>query len=306
MLGVGCFVNGGEKSTNCMNNGIVVSATGLVYSSGALQIGWNGSVTGNYVKVTDAGSYWSMGNQAVTIGNTNALGLSTNNYLVITQDGIMENVGSLVIYSNNQAYLNGGTLGLVNAGVSNGLPFLAGDGTQTATLKAQGGTLNFPSGLVITNNANLTGTGIIAATTTVYGTVSPGLVIGVITNSGDLILKASATTKIEIATNSTAGAGWDLLTVTNGTLNLGGNLNVVLSGGFTPLNAQSFVVMTNLGPLSVSDPGSAFGSQQAAVYTNASLSGTPAGRFKVAVGTKGVTLYSYSLWQPSGSMIIIR
>ncbi|MEI7437134.1 MAG: hypothetical protein WCL16_10060, partial [bacterium] len=227
--------------SNSFNNGIQVSAGGLINAGNLWGIGEAGGVTGNFAKVTGAGSIWNMNNKTLTVGATN--GVNSNNYFTIEQGGVLDNVGTLLVSMNNSLNLLGGALGVINMTYSNGLPFLAGDGTQTATLKAQGGTLNFPSGLVITNNANLTGTGIIAATTTVYGTVSPGLLIGVITNSGDLILKSSATTKIEIATNSTAGTGWDLLTVTNGTLNLGGTLKVVLTGGFTPLNAQSFVVM---------------------------------------------------------------
>ncbi|MEI7437465.1 MAG: hypothetical protein WCL16_11750, partial [bacterium] len=255
--------NGGKHlivangQTNVWNantwNGICIAAGGTMTNVATLNLANTNSPgsSSNYVTVTDGTL------QADTLTSSNDL----PQYLTIDGQSLVTITNALVA-TNIAVFLNGGMLSAKNMTFNNGAPFIVGgldtflidtDGVakltskvtpQAATLSLlTGGSSVFSNGLVITNLASLTGSGLIVATSTVYGTLSPGAGIGVITNSGDLILKASATTKIEIATNSTAGAGWDLLTVTNGTLNLGGNLNVVLTGGFTPLNAQSFVVM---------------------------------------------------------------
>jgi hypothetical protein len=98
---------------------------------------------------------------------------------------------------------------------------------------------------VITNGATLTGVGTISGSTTVRGTNSPGYGVGSFTNAGAFTLAAGAHTRIEIATNTTPGAGWDLLSVSGDTLTLGGALYPVLLGGYTPTNTARFVIMTN-------------------------------------------------------------
>ncbi len=297
------YSNLGDKATNCCNNGVLVSSTGRVYMARDCQIGFNAGVTGNFVKVTDSGSYWNMGNRTLTIGHSNGLGLSTNNYLMIMQAGTMENVGNLNVYSNNQAYLYGGTLGLINAAISNGLDFVVGDGVQTATLKLQGGTLNFGAGLTITNHATLTGAGTIRDTmTTVYGTVSPGTAgIGALTNSGTLTLQSGAVSTFEIGANTTPGVGWDYLLVTDGTLTLNGSLKPVLTGGLTPLVTDSYVIMSNSVPLV-----GAFGNSGSGwVSVTASNSAQIVGSFQVVIGNQYVALEGFTII-PKGSWYLIK
>jgi hypothetical protein len=292
------------NGTNSFNNGILVSATGRVYSSAACEVGMIGGVTGNFLKVTDEGSYWNMGYKTVTIGNTN--GLSTNNYLMITEGGVMENVSNLVVHPNNQAFLHGGTLGLHNAILSNNVPFVAGDGAQAAVLKAQSGTLFFRAGLVVTNNALLTGVGGVRATTTVYGALSPGLAAaGLLVNNGDFSLKPGAATTVELAAYTAPGTGWDQLAVTNGSLLVDGTLTVLLTGGFVPTNTQSFIIMTNRGPLSVS--GAFANTPGGLIPAYTTLGGKAAGNFQVLIGSQGVTLGAFEpLKANPGTVIVIR
>ncbi len=79
----------------------------------------------------------------------------------------------------------GGTLQARNMAVSNGSPFVVGDGAAPATLDLQGGTFAFADGLVISANATVTGCGSIAGTI-----VNNGLLE---TNCGPLVVISSIT-----------------------------------------------------------------------------------------------------------------
>ncbi|MEI7435622.1 MAG: hypothetical protein WCL16_02300 [bacterium] len=312
------------------NNTIVVTGSNSVTGNQSV---WNsqgqnlivangGTNAGNGVVIQDGGMMTNVGN--FNLAAAAAAG-SSNNYLTV-DGGILQastltcsnslpnwvtlngaclvTVSNLVLTNAGQIVtFKGGTLNLVSATISSGQAQVVGDGTQSAVLNLlPGGTNSFTDGLVITNQATLSGSGLIAASSAVYGTLSPGAGIGAITSRGDFTLKPSASTTIEMGAYTTPGAGWDLLTVASGALNLGGSLKVLLNGGFAPAITQSYLVMTNLVPASVSGT---FAADTAAAYTNASMSGTPAGRFKVAVGTQGVTLHSYAAWKPAGAMIFI-
>jgi hypothetical protein len=217
-------------------------------------------------------------------------------------------ITNIVLPSAGQAMtFNGGTLNVMNSLISNGMPQVVGDGTQIAVLNLlPGGTNILAYGLTITNVASLTGSGLIAATSTVYGTLSPGGTAGVgtITNNGDFALQSGATTKVELNAYTTPGSGWDLLTVTNGTLTLSGTLNVLLIDGFSPTNTQSFVIMTNQTASSTIVNQAAFGSQVAARATEG---GKVSGYFNVSVSSQSVVLNGYTSAKTSpGTFIFIR
>jgi len=67
---------------------------------------------------------------------------------------------------------NGGTLRSAGSVVSNGLPFVVGDGIRPATLHLLGGTHLFADGLVISSNATLSGCGSLIGTLVNHGTDS--------------------------------------------------------------------------------------------------------------------------------------
>lgn len=71
-----------------------------------------------------------------------------------------------------QLPFNGGTLRTKSTRVSNGLPFVVGDGTKAATLHLLGGTHSFADGLIISSNSTLTGCGTIIGTIVNYGTLA--------------------------------------------------------------------------------------------------------------------------------------
>jgi hypothetical protein len=209
-----------------------------------------------------------------------------------------------VTNNNFKVNLNGGTLNVKNTLVDNGAAFVAGDGSLNNTLNlVPGGTNTFVNSLVITNSTTLAGSGLVQATSTVYGTLSPGGVgLGAVTNNGLFTLTNSATARFELAANTTPGAGWDLLAVTNGALNLGGSLVPVLKGGFMPAQSDRFLIMTNQGPSAVS--GDFANGSRATIYAE-NLT-TKLGTFKIEKGAQGVVLTDYQILRSSGTLIFVR
>ncbi len=67
---------------------------------------------------------------------------------------------------------SGGTLRLKGSSVSNGAPFVVGDGVNPATFELTGGIHSFENGLVISSNATLSGCGTIIGPITSYGTIA--------------------------------------------------------------------------------------------------------------------------------------
>ena len=277
------------------DNSLTITNGGRLYSTGASAIGdyVSAAFTGNNNRVMVTGSNvlgsastWYLGGRSLAVGST-GFG-ATNNSLTIDRGGVVDGIGTLVIGISNQVYLSGGTLGLSNAVVSNTLPFVVGDGIQPATLKALGGTLMFTNGLIITNGATLAGSGVILASTTVFGTNAPGgSAIGAITNNGALTLRPSSSSIFKLAASTTPGIGWDYEVVTNGTLTLGGTLRVQLLGGYIPTNSMSFLIMTNSQPLSGTAFTNVANGKGVAVYTNATD--------RRAIGTLHVNISSQSV-----------
>jgi hypothetical protein len=262
-LSAGSFAS--SNSTTITGTGSVWNGMGmaLALASGATN-SWNrltiekGGMVTNFAVVNVASGVGAANNNLVVDGGIlQATVLAFSNLFVndftITSNGQVT-LNSYAVSNVNQRFnFNGGTLNVKNAWVSNGLAQVAGDGTQLATLNIlPGGTNFFMDKLVITNSATLTGQGLIQATTLVYGVLSPGVAIGSLTNNGGLTLTNSSVSLFEIATNTIASSGWDLMVVTNGALTLGGTLKPVLTGGFLPTNTQSYVIMTNAGPLGIS------------------------------------------------------
>jgi len=68
---------------------------------------------------------------------------------------------------------NGGNLRSSGTTVSNGLPFVVGDGIKPATFHLNGGVHSFANGLVISSNATLSGCGVINGSIVNHGTLIP-------------------------------------------------------------------------------------------------------------------------------------
>src|SRR5262249_31077982 len=111
---------------------------------------------------------FSPGNFVVLAGGmlnvTNSFHSSTSAVVVgsvVLNSGVFEtDFLRLVGNTNSLIQFNGGTLQLRGAYVTNGLMFIAGNGTNAATLKLLDyATCNFPNGLLVSSNATLTGSG---------------------------------------------------------------------------------------------------------------------------------------------------
>jgi len=255
-----CLVTDAGSAWNGASGYGLFISTGNTSSWNQLIIANNGMVT-NVTTVSLADGLASSNNSLmVNGGKLYATCVAFSNSLVNTMQ--MDSTAEVVLTSfimtnsNQRLYFNGGTLTIRGAVVSNTFPFVVGDGVNSATLVVPlSGTNIFMDGLVITNGATLAGSGQIAATSTVFGTLSPGVTtgtVGTLVNNGALTFKPAATIKIKLAAYTTPGAGWDLMVVTNGALTLGGTLKPVLMGGFLPTNTQSYMIMTNAGPLGMS------------------------------------------------------
>ncbi|HEY2953350.1 MAG TPA: hypothetical protein VGK40_12245 [Verrucomicrobiae bacterium] len=85
--------------------------------------------------------------------------------------------------STGTAQLNGGTLVARGLTVSNGAPFVVGDGTNPAVLDLQGGDFSFADGLIVSSKATLTGCGnltgaltLLAGGTNRFQSLCPGMI----------------------------------------------------------------------------------------------------------------------------------
>jgi hypothetical protein len=207
-------------------------------------------------------------------------------------------VTATYLYATNANFgvsLRSGTLNLKNGLFSRGVTQVVGDGMNGATLNLlPGGTNVFADGLTVADNATLAGAGLIRGVTTVAGTLSPGMAgTGVITNDGDCTLRIGSLAKFDLAANTTPGAGWDALYVTNGALRLGGSLKVTALGGSALTNTDRFVIMTNAGPLNVAGVfDNAGNGEYVAVYTNDSET---IGRIRVEIGNQDVALSGFQM-----------
>jgi T5SS/PEP-CTERM-associated repeat protein len=110
-------------------------------------------------------------------GNLTVANGGSSGYLAVSSGAFTLNQGSVttdnLCLTNNsgQFIFNGGLLQAKSMTVSNGLPFVVGDGVDSATLQLQGGTFVFANGLVVSSNATVTGC---------------GTIIGPITNNGGI------------------------------------------------------------------------------------------------------------------------
>jgi hypothetical protein len=212
--------------------GVILVAGATNTASGILIVSGGTTTVGSNVMV---GTTTSTGQVVLTGGNlvvTNEASLAT---LEAVQGVANLSGGSLVLdrlritNATGRAVFKGGLLSSRDTVVSNGLPFVVGDGTNAATFHMNGGTHYFANGLTISPNATLTGCGTIIGTVNNQGTIA--------TNCGPaapvLLSPAYAAGEFSFSLQSRVGesytierastvdaAVWDVVTVTNGTGNL--------------------------------------------------------------------------------------
>jgi T5SS/PEP-CTERM-associated repeat protein len=201
----------GNGSQLVVSNGATVTATTL--SVGIVSDSFNNRVT------VDGGTLRASSGYQLSRG--------TN----VFNAGLIES-GALSLTTSAAVFeFNGGTLTATSSSVNNGLPFLVGNGVSAATNQLLGNGLHsFSQGLILTNNARLTGNGTILGTLTVAtgGTVAPGNSIGQLVLGSSPVL--NGTLLMEISKP-------DAFTLTNDQIQVS-----------APLTYGGALTVTNLGP----------------------------------------------------------
>ena len=247
------------RYSDATNNSATVSGSGSSWSIlDDLYVGRLG--VGNRLTVTNSGSV-SVGdgvyvgfdsgadNNQITLagGTLNAGTLDLlRGALIINRGTIVANRFYADDGTSSVVIFNGGLLRSGGTGVSNGVPFVVGDGARAATLDLLNGTHAFSDGVVVASNATLTGVGTLLGPVTVSrgGTMSAGHNPGLLALGSNLALASGARLLVELA-GYTAGSGYDQLIVTGLLSNNNATLAVALLDGFTPSIGAQFVIVDN-------------------------------------------------------------
>lgn len=197
-------------SPTANNNQVTVTGTNSVWDCGELHVGYDGSsstllitnsgvVDARYVYLgsgpNSINNLLSVGNGTLTVSNASGSavldlrrGSAVFNGGTITADQLLLNTVPPDTFT-----FNAGTLATRNAAISNGAPFVVGNGSSAAIYHMSGVTASghsFANGLGIANNSTLTGNGTISGILTVAsgGALAPGASIGkiVLSNSPSL------------------------------------------------------------------------------------------------------------------------
>jgi T5SS/PEP-CTERM-associated repeat protein len=168
--------------TNVPNGTLTLGGGSLVLSSNLL-IGTDS---------TSTGQVWVAGGNLTVSGTGNAGYLAVAEGIFTLGQGTVMTDNLFLTNSGGQFLLNGGTLQARNITVSNGAPFVVGDGMDPATLELQGGTFLFANGLVISSNAAVTGCGTILGSISNFGSLATncapsGVVITAATKTGSTV-----------------------------------------------------------------------------------------------------------------------
>lgn len=252
-------------ATGSTSNSVLVSGDQTTWRNrGSLWVGWLGA--GNSLMVSNGGlvtvgadMYVGEGSAAfsnsVTVAGgslvvTNSLGGS----LLEVRRGTLRLSAGLVIADtlvvtngvDSVLQIEGGTLKVRRSVVGGGQPFTVGENSE-ATLRLDGGSNTFLSGLALASNGTLAGSGRLIGDVTSAGRIAPGSSPGTLEILGDLILTNTSVTEMEIAGTTTNL--FDRILV-NGIFGAGGTLNVTLLDGFAPALSNrfdlfDFAVMSN-------------------------------------------------------------
>jgi hypothetical protein len=120
----------------------------------------------------------STGHVFVTGGSLSVTGNGNSGYLLVSGGDFNLSHGSVAVDNlfvtnvTGQFVFSGGLLQARNLVVANGSPFVVGDGINPATLQLEGGVYSFADGLIVSNNAVVTGCGTIMGNISNFGTLA--------------------------------------------------------------------------------------------------------------------------------------
>ncbi len=221
---------GGTVSGTSTNAGVILVKSG----STLFFYNYNNGVLHDLINVS---------NGLISIqGGTLALPQITSGKGTFVNEGILTNLGvvsTLTTFTNRSggAIFSAGTFttSVVNQGT---ITFLGGTSAVAAGSLFNSGSMDLQNGAVLnlaaplTSQGSLIGSGKIAVNlATNAGVLAPGHSPGTLTFSSNLVLEAASVVNIELG--GTNALDYDHL-VANGTLTLGGTLNVTLINGYAP------------------------------------------------------------------------
>jgi hypothetical protein len=256
-------MTGGELTTpgcyvGLFGNGSLAISNGNFRSEGQVLVGSQSGSVGNF---TAAGGYSYCGSVVVSESSQsvgNMLVADTAEVLISLLEGrtggtIRIEGGSLtavnlLLTGTSQFIFNQGNVLAVSTMISNNVPFVVGDGTNSAVFSVfPGGTNAFPKGLRVATNATLAGYGIVPGMVTNSGAIAPGfdlVPVGLLEIKGGLVLSNNSDLRFDISGDP---AGPCDFLGTTGTVVLGGKLSVSLALNYQSVmtNGASFTIMTN-------------------------------------------------------------
>jgi len=222
------------------NNDALQNST-VVMDGGS--IGFGNSITAPNFGGLSGSSDLDLNSRALTVGSngedTTYSGVLAGSGSSLTKTGI----GTLTLSGSN-TYDNGTTInnGVLVAGHNNAL--------GSGSVSINGGTLQVGQGIAISNDLSFTdlggtfgGSGKYSGNITIgqNGTLAPGSSPGMFTIDGDYTQDILGLLEIELG-GLIRGDEYDVLNVT-GQMSLAGTLDVVLYGGFEPLQGNSFDIL---------------------------------------------------------------
>jgi T5SS/PEP-CTERM-associated repeat protein len=168
------IVSNGFLRAKTMNVAVVQTNTAF----GALTLaGGTVLVSSNFALGDETLSPLSLAQALVAGGKLHVTNEAGTAHLAVHSGGFTLGGGELVAdnlvltNSSGRVAFDGGVLRVGGSIVSNGLPFIVGNGIRPATLDLNGGTHLFANGLVISSNATLSGCGTIIGNVINHGTI---------------------------------------------------------------------------------------------------------------------------------------
>ena len=302
---INTFSVGGLTSRRSM---MVITNGGKLFTSGTISFAGGSSLSTTGL-ITGAGSMWNLGNGVLTLGS------GTNNLLQIEDSGLVTNANAIRIGFSATARTNGLIVSrggrLYSKGASS-IGYTSGAADNSALVIGTGslwdlggenltvGAATMPgNSLTIDGTGRVERVGLLTVATDNTLNMWGGTLV-----AGQATFQDGAQSVFRITEATTPGSGWGCLTVTNGSLTLGGGIHPVLRPGLLPPGSTRFDIMTNQGPGSISGvfSNAAHGSD---IEVYAEDKPKSVGLFTVEIGTKNVSLIKFR--QPhSGSVFMIH
>ena len=247
------------------NNNVSVASAAAFQFSGATGVNWNsGSLFGGgtltnagVINITTNGSRYISGT-VTTLANTGSILMPAGGYLYLSDDTTLDNKATGIIDFQSDftvSYSGSGLFKILNAGIikktsGSGITSILPPTTNSGTINANSGTLNFVDGSNLVNTVN----GIIKGSATIDipapanftndGTFAPGNSPGVLTVLGTY--KSSASSKLSVELNGlTQGTEYDQLAVNGSNAVFNGDVDI--SMGFNGAIGNQFTIATTSG-----------------------------------------------------------